>query len=98
MLAVMPVIRSAPSRTTIVGADGKREQVEQHEHLHVAQDVFRHDAAAQLDRQNRARVQRAPQLAQRTRAIRTWRTTFGPPAADPAQPPMNISRNSTIFA
>ena len=31
------------------------------------------------------------------RAISRWRTTLGPPAADPAHPPMNISRNSTIF-
>ncbi len=32
------------------------------------------------------------------RASSRWRTTFGPPEAEPAHPPMNISTSSTIFA
>ena len=65
MLAVIPVTRSAPSTTTIAAPDREREQIEQHEHQDVAQDLLGYDAIAQLDRQDGARMQRALQLAQR---------------------------------
>ena len=47
------------------GAHRERQHVEQEEHDHALEDRGRHHPAVELDREDGARVQRAPQLLQR---------------------------------
>ena len=62
----------------------ERQHVEEEEHDHALHDRRGHDAAAQLDRQDRARVQASAAVpAACKRASSTCRTTFGPPPPSP---------------
>jgi hypothetical protein len=79
-------------------ADGEHQQVEQKEHQHRPHHVVGHDAAAELHRQHAAGMQRAAQLEQRVARDEHLPDDLRPAAADPAQPPMNISTNRIIFA
>ena len=67
-----------PERDRDGGGHGERQQIKQHEDLHVSEDVLGNDASAELHRQHTARMQDAFQFAQRQARHQQMSDDLGP--------------------